>query len=241
MDNSIYITVSRQLALSRDMDVTANNIANMNTTGYEVSHSLFNTFLTADDGRGKISFANDSATYRDTTAGSLRETSNPLDVAIGGEGYFMVDTPQGRRYTRAGNFQIDSSGTLITQEGYPVLDTTEQRIQFTSSDKSITIGGLGNIVVDGEARPQIAVVNFANPQAMQRRGERMYATDQTPIPADNPRVVQGALENGNAQPVTEMTHMIDVQRNFDETAKFIQIMYDIQNKHVTAWTTQNLG
>jgi len=241
MDNAIYITAAHQLALTRDMDVTANNIANMNTPGFDASHNLFTSYLFQDGPRGNVALTNDISTYRDTAAGSARETGNALDLAIGGEGYFIVDTPQGRRYTRAGNFQIDANSTLVTQEGYPVLDVTGQRILFTPQDKAITIGALGNLQVDGQDRSQIAVVNFANPQDMKRMGERMYSTDQVPQPADNPRVMQGTLENSNVQPVIETTHMLEVSRSFEDAAKLVQIFYDVENQHTTSWTQQTNG
>src|SRR5258708_5552303 len=109
MDNSIYVTLSRQLALFRDMDVTANNIANANTTGYNAEHIMFDSFVTKDANQGDrnpVSFANDVATYRNIENGSMQITGNDLDLAIQGNGYFIVETPLGTRYTRAGNFQV---------------------------------------------------------------------------------------------------------------------------------------
>src|SRR4051812_9350277 len=107
MDNNIYIMLSRQMTLFRDMDVTANNIANTNTTGYSAEHILFSSYLTKDVNRGdrnSMAFAHDVSTYRDTESGPMKVTGNDLDMAIQGDGYFTVETPLGTRYTRAGNF-----------------------------------------------------------------------------------------------------------------------------------------
>lgn len=238
MDNSVYITLSRQLALFRDMDTTANNIANMNTTGYTANHTLFQAHMVQDGKRGGMDFSNDVSTYRNTTVGGMQVTGNTLDVAIGGEGYFTVQTPLGTRYTRAGNFQLDGNGTLVTQEGYAVLDNGGQPITFTETDKNIVIGSIGNISVDGDERTQLGIVTFANAQNLQRRGDRMFETADAPAPSPNPKVVQGVLENSNVQPVLEMTHMIEISRQVGSTAKFIEVMYELQRKSTTTWTQQ---
>ncbi len=238
MDNSIYITLSRQLALFRDMDVTANNIANMNTSGYTANQVLFNSYMVKDGKRGGMDFAHDISVWRDTSSGTMRTTGNTLDIAIGGEGYFMVDSPAGRRYTRAGNFEINAEGNRVTPEGYAVLDTNGQRITFTTEDKDLGVGELGNITVDGEERATIGIVTFENPQALERKGERMFASEEEGIPATDPRVMQGVLENSNVQAVREMTHMIEVSRGVGSTAKFIEVMYDLQRKSTAAWTQQ---
>src|SRR5689334_8850044 len=110
MDNGLYVAIQRQLALFRDMDVTANNIANANTVGFNSEHMLFNEYLVKDINQkvqNPMAFPNDVATYRDTQTGTMQVTGNALDIAINGKAYFAVETPLGIRYTRAGNFQID--------------------------------------------------------------------------------------------------------------------------------------
>lgn len=239
MDNGIYITLSRQAALFRDMDVTANNIANMNTTSYNANRVMFESYLTQDGRRGGMDFAHDVAEYRDTQPGTMRVTGNPFDLAIEGDGYFVVETPLGTRYTRAGNFQLDAEGTLVTPEGYAVLDQNNARIVFTQDDRDIVVGSAGNIGVnDGEERATINVVQFANPQLLERRGERMFATEADPLPAEGMRVAQGVLENSNVQAVAEVTHMLKVSRAVGNTAKFIETMYDLQRRSTQIWTQQ---
>lgn len=238
MDNSVYIALSRQLALFRDMEVTATNVANANTTGYQAAHVLFNSYL-VDDGKQKnMAFANDIATYRDISQGSFQSTGNSLDMAISGPGYFMVETPLGERYTRAGNFQIDGNGELVSTEGYPVLDSNRQRIAFTPEDGQVTVGEVGNISVNGEERATLAVVQFDNPQLLERVGDRLFTTDAEPTPSPTSRVLQGTLEGSNVQGVMELTHVIDVSRGVASTAKFIETMYDLERKHVSTWTQQ---
>ncbi len=239
MDNGVYIALSRQLALFRDMEVTAGNIANANTTGYQSSHLMFTSFMVNDAKGTNMNFAHDISTYRNTDKGSFQVTSNPLDVAIKGKGYFTVETPLGVRYTRGGNFQVDANNTLVSAEGYPVLDQNNQRIVFAEdAGNNIAIGSGGNISVNGEEFANIGVVEFENEQLLERVGDRLFATDSTPTISTASEVLQGTLESSNVQSVRELTHMIDVSRGVSSTAKLIEVIYDLQRKNAATWTRQ---
>lgn len=241
MDNSLYVTLSRQIALFRDMDAVANNIANANTTGYNAEHLSFNSYLARDVNQGvrnDMSFAYNPNTYRDMSGGPISVTGNDLDVAIEGQGFFTLDTPLGDRYTRAGNFRLDGSGTLVSLEGYPVLDATGQPIILPENATSIEIGELGNIKVNGEDFGAIGVVQFDNPQLLERLSGRMFKSDAAPNPAESFRVLQGSLEGSNVQPVTELTHMLNLSHSVADTAKFIESMYDLERKTSNTWAQQ---
>ncbi len=241
MDNSVYITLSRQLALFRDMDVTANNIANANTTGFNAEHITFASFLNKDINQGvknPMAFANDISSYRDTRGGAIKATGNQLDMAIQGSGYFTVETALGTRYTRSGNFQVDGEGTLITAEGYAVLDTSGQRIVFPDDTKTIEVGSAGNLKVNGEDFANLGVVQFESEQILERVQGSLFNSDLPPLPNETASVIQGALENSNVQPVIELTHMIEVSRAVASTAKFIESMYDLQRKAANTWAQQ---
>lgn len=242
MDNSVYIALSRQVALFRDMEVTANNLANVNSAGYNASRLLFDSYLVQDGHRDQMAFAANPATWRDDKQGSMRATGGMFDVAIGGPGYFAVQTPLGVRYTRAGNFQLDGNGTLITPQGYQVLDNGGAPITFTPDDREVKIGEAGNISVDGEERGFLGLYTFEHPQLLKRVGDVMFdAGDATPAPAVQPttRVAHGMLESANVEPVREITHMIDVSRSVGSTAKFVEIVYDLQRKAASAWSSQS--
>lgn len=233
MDNSVYITLSRQLTLFSDRDVTANNVANANTTGYSSEHLLFNSYLTKDvnqKDRNPMAFAFDISSYHNLENGAFKTTGNPLDMAIAGDGFFSVETPLGTRYTRAGNFQLDGNGTLVTAEGYPVLDESGQHITFTSETRDILVGEAGNISVNGEAFVKLGIYKFENPQLLERLDSAMFKSEITPDVATDSRVVQGALAGSNVKPVMELTHMIDVSRSVSNTAKMIETLYDLQRK-----------
>src|SRR5690606_32296984 len=135
------------LALFRDMEVTAGNIANANTTAYNSEHILFTSFLEKDVNQGepnKMAFAYDISSYRNTQTGPIRTTGNPFDIAIQGPGYFMIDTPLGVRYTRNGSFQVNQEGALVTPEGYYVLDQSKQPVLLPEDTVSVDIGEAGN-------------------------------------------------------------------------------------------------
>ncbi len=241
MDNSVYITLSRQLALFRDMDVTANNIANTNTTGYSGEHLLFNSYLTKDvnqKNRNDMAFAYDISSYHDFENAPIKATGNPLDLAIASDGFFAVETPLGTRYTRAGNFQLDGAGTLVTATGNPVLSDGGQHITFNPDAKDITIGQAGNISVNGQEFATIGIYKFDNPQLLERLDGAMFKSEITPETLADAKLVQGALSGANVKPVIELTHMIDVSRQVANTAKMIETMYDLQRKSANAWAQQ---
>jgi len=242
MDNSIYVTLSRQLALFRDVDMVANNIANANTTGYNSEHLQFNSYLTKDISQGNknpVNFAYNAYSYRNMETGPMRVTGNDLDVAIEGPGYFTLDTPLGERYTRAGNFQIDGTGTLVNTDGYPVLDISGQPIILPENTTSIQIGEAGNIKVNGEDFGSIGVVQFENPQLLERLSGRIFKSDANPQPAENYRMMQGTLEGANVQPITELTRMIALTHAVSDTAKFIEVVYDLERKASNTWAQQS--
>lgn len=235
MDNGIYIALSRQLGLFRDMEVTANNIANIDTAGYNTERVMFDDYLVRGGDGPKQAYTQDIASYRDTQQGTMKITGNPLDMAISGPGYFAVQTPLGERYTRAGNFQIDLNGTLVTNEGNPVLDVGGQSIIFEPEDTDIEIGETGNLTVNGEERGQIGVFEFANPQLMERMNSTLYRADGLAQPAVESRLLHGTLEGSNVQPVMELTRMMNVSRSVGSTAKLIEAQYELQRKAASTW------
>ena len=222
MHNSLLVGLSRQVTLERQMDVIANNVANVNTNGFKADRSLFQEFLAngaREDnfmaGRDRrISHVMDRATFRDFAQGAFEPTKNPLDVAIDGGGFFVVQTPQGERYTRDGSFQINNQGQLVNSSGYPVLGTGGP-IQFQQTDKQINIAQDGNVtVLEGTARTdsvrgKLRIVRFANPQALQKEGANLYSGGAGV--ADTASVVrQGFVEKSNVNSVLEMSRLIEI-------------------------------
>lgn len=235
MDNSIYISLSRQMALFRDMDVTANNLANVDTPGYNAEKMMFTNYLVDDGNQHKMAFTQDISTYRDTANGRLTATGNPFDLAINGPGYFVIETAAGPRYTKAGNFTIGTDGVLMAPTGNPVLDVNGQRIYMEDTDTDVTVGETGFITVIGqggvqEERGQLAMVEFADQQRMDRLPNQMFATTQQPQEAISSRMLQGTLEMSNVSPVLELVRTTELSRSVNSTAKFIEVMYDLERK-----------
>lgn len=235
MDNSIYITLSRQTALFRDLEVSANNIANANTTGYNAEKLIFSAYLNKDN-KNKDAYANDVSDYRDLSKGAVRMTDNPFDLAITGPGYFQVETPFGTRYTKAGNFQIDAVGTLMTTQGYPVLGNDGGRITIPESAKRIVINGAGQIMADGNDVGQVGLAEFADEQKLERMGDTMFRAKDTPLPADKSRILQGGIESSNVNAVAELIRVQEISRSVGNTAKFIESMYDLERKTSSTYT-----
>lgn len=230
MDNSIYIMLSRQTALFRKMDSTAHNIANVNTTGFQAEKNMFTDYLVDDGNRRKMAFARDRASYLDTREGPMQQTGNQFDLAISGEGYFTVDAGGNRRYTRAGNFTIDAQGYLVTPTGNFVLDDGGQRIQFEEGVQEVVIGEQGSIAVDGQDLGRLGIVEFANQQVLEHESGSLFRASQQPLAAVSSRVLQGVVEKSNVEPVTELVEMTKISRAASSTAKFIEVMYDLQRK-----------
>lgn len=235
MDNSIYIALSYQLTRFRDLEVTANNIANMNTPGYSGEKLSFSEHLERDV-EEQNSYVNDPISYRDTTRGPFRTTENPLDLAISGNAYFQVQTPLGIRYTKAGNFQINEAGNIVTAEGHAVLGAGGGEITLPANTTTIVINGAGEVSADGEIAGQIGMMEFANEQAMKRAGSTLFTAEETPQPSITARMVQGAIESSNVSGVTELTRIIELQRSVTSSARFIETMYDLQRRASQVYT-----
>lgn len=239
MDNSIYITLSRQMALFRDMEVTSNNIANADTPGFNAEKLMFQDYLVKDSNKREDAYAYDPSSYRDTSNGSMKQTGNPFDLAINGDAYFQVQSPLGIRYTRAGNFQVDSEGTLMTNDGYPVLGADGGQITVPTNAMNVAINAAGQMTADGEEIGQVGIMEFQNEQAMTRLGNNMYTSAETPQPSESGRVMQGFLESSNVTAVTEMVRVMNVSRAVTNTAKFIETMYDLERKTGSVYAKQS--
>ena len=237
MDNSIYVALSKQAGAERQMALIANNIANANTPGFKSEASVFAQHL-QKDGTGKTAYVNDIGTIRDNSQGPLQTTGNPLDLAIEGDGFFAVKTPDGERYTRAGNFSINSQGELTNAEGYQVLDQAGQSITFQPEDRKIKVFADGRMEVDGDERATIGVYGFAKNSRPEKLSGSLYSSKDTATVVDEPKVAQGMLENSNVQPIIEMSKMISVQRDYERTAKFINEIYDMQGTAVQTFAKQ---
>ena len=226
METTSYIALSRQSALRNEMSAIANNMANMNTTGYKGERMLFVDQLMrsrsdASIADQKLSYVRDIASFRNTMDGPLTKTGNPLDLAIREDGYFAVQTAGGERYTRNGSLTMDAGGQLVTQQGDPVLTDAGTPVFFAPEDTQITIASDGTISTENGELGKLRIVTFVNQQDMFRAEGGYFATNEQPTAVASPKVAQGMVEGSNVEPILEMARMMEVSRQYISAQKMI--------------------
>ena len=222
MENATYVGLSMQMALETGFDVIANNIANVNTTAYQAQEVMFTEYLANAAGSGEISYVYDVAVMRDVTPGPSMATGNPLDVAIVGEGYFMIETANGIRYTRNGSFRLDGDGQLVSAGGGAVLGEGDQPFFLTADETAITISRDGTVSTENGAIGRLRLVTFENEQEMVKVGDSLFTTEEPPLEATEAEVIQGMIEQSNVQAVLELTSMIEVSRAYQRAQQIIE-------------------
>ncbi|MCB1507585.1 MAG: flagellar basal-body rod protein FlgF [Hyphomicrobiaceae bacterium] len=227
MMNAQLISLSREISLRRELDVVANNLANINTTGFQAESLLFEDYRMPVArasafrmGDRPLAYVRDWATVRDTTAGRFEMTGNPLDVAIDGDAYLVVDTPEGERFTRNGSFQRSPDGMIVNQQGLPVMGL-DGPIYLLPEDSEISIAPDGTVTTDNGPRGRLRLVEFDNEQAMERVGNNLL-TGEDPQPSEFGRVMQGVIEGSNVQPISEISRMIEIQRAYEMQARMVR-------------------
>jgi flagellar basal-body rod protein FlgG len=255
----IFTALSGALAQTLKMDTIANNIANVNTTGFKKDQQTFGEYLTSYEKEQEViqvprvpasiesfyamnggdkGFVDSKGTYTNFEQGSLKFTGGKLDVAIDGQGFFEVGTPSGPQLTRAGNFTVDGNGQLVTKDGFPVLlegdGPAEERTVRFSGQHSAYISDGGEIF-DGENKlGKISLVQVQNLDSLQKVGNNNYSFKSN-LPAEitkvaTPNLKQGFLETSNVNIVNEMTDMIMAQRVFEGTQKAIHAYDQMADK-----------
>ena len=247
MQNALLVGLSRQVTLERQLDVVANNVANVNTTGYKADSSLFEEYLNSgaheDNFAGpdrRVSYVQDRATFRDFSQGPAEQTKNPLDVAIDGGGFLVVQTGGGERYTRDGGLQLNNNGQLVTAAGNPVLGASGP-IVFQPTDHDINVSPDGTItVLEGNSkadsiRGKLRLVSFPNAQKLLKEGSNLYSAGQGPAQPDtSSQVRQGFIEKSNVNGVAEMSRMIEVTRAYTQISTLLQQQSDLHKTAIAA-------
>jgi flagellar basal-body rod protein FlgF len=235
MENPIYIALSRQEALRRQLDVVSNNVANMNTPGFKQQRMLFLEYLSkpAPAPAPKLSMVQDYGVMRDTRPGPISHTANQLDLALQGDGYFAVETIDGQHYTRVGRFQLNNDRQIVDANGLPLLDDGDRPITVPQNAGRITIAGDGAISTEQGQLGQLKLVRFERDQYLDELGGGLYATNEPALPAEDARVVQGAVEDSNVQPVVEMTQMMEIMRQYQSNQRLIETEHERQRNAIT--------
>ncbi|RKQ72157.1 flagellar basal-body rod protein FlgF [Litorimonas taeanensis] len=232
MGDFSYIAISRQSGLMKEMSLVANNMANSDTVGYKRQGAIFAEHIAAIGSTNQsgspehsLSMGHLAAHSPDFGAGSMRPTGGSLDIAIEGEGFFMVNVDGQTQLTRAGNFMTDAEGRLINVDGNAVLDSAEGEIQIPIDAGEIFIAEDGSISANGVELGRIGVAT-ADPQTLSRQGNNNYVAREGFAPSEFTLVRQGYLEDSNVDPMTEISRMIEVQRYYDAGQKIFDMEDD---------------
>jgi flagellar basal-body rod protein FlgF len=227
MDNALYVGLSRQMTLRRELDIVANNIANANTTGFKVEELMVRTEpakpARTNGGSYPVKFVLDDGVARDFGQGALTQTGGDFDLAIEGQGFFKVSTAGGERYTRDGRFTMAPDGKLVTQNGAAVLDEGGGEILIDPLKGPVTFGKNGTVSQGAELLGKIAVVRPTDLASFRKDGDNLYrnTTNDTPQAAPDAKVHQGMLEASNVQSITQITKLIEVSRAYESVAKMM--------------------
>jgi flagellar basal-body rod protein FlgG len=239
MIKGIYKTAASMVPRVRKHEVIANNIANSETAGFKQDSIFLRTVRNEQSKLDKLQPSWEvrmlDDIYTDYTQGTLQKTGGELDLAIEGDGFFVVETPVGEAYTRNGSFSVSPEGTLVDSQGNPVM-TDAGELYVAGSD--IAIGADGQIAVDGEFVGQLQIVDFPKPYQLEKRAGSLFVPqgDAVPEPVEGAMVRQGYLERSNVDVLREMVDMIDSYRAFETGQRMIQI----QDESV-AKATNDLG
>lgn len=231
MNSGLYAALSGNLTAMKRLDVLSNNLANVNTAGFKKDRMAFESLLMASTGaaNGDQPVLANNTFFTDFSAGPVKQTGNTFDLALEGEGFFVVNTPQGPAYTRQGTFQRDSAGKLVTRDGYEVAGSGA----LILNGGRVEIDAKGAVQVDGAQVGTLQVVDFPKPYALQKIGEGLFvpANPQiVPQPAATPVVRQGFLEESNVNVVMEMAQLIETNRFFETCQKVVQAYDNVAAK-----------
>ena len=228
MSDGIYLATAGAVAQSQALDTTANNIANASTTGFRADRVTFKEALTGAKSVDTAMVAH-AGTRVDQQAGALDHTDSPLDCALEGEGYFGVQTKDGARYTRAGNFQLDTNRNLVTAEGNALRGEGGAPINIPPDAGQITIAPDGTVGADGTTVGKLELVKFA-PNQMKREGSTLFAATGKPTAGDPPKVHSGMLEASNVNVVRGIVDLVKVSRSYESLMQVIQGYHDVETR-----------
>lgn len=223
MDNAGYITLTRLSGLNREMRVIAHNIANASTTGFRREGLVFSEFVRGGNGiEDSLSMALANTRHTYLMQGALEQTNGSFDLAIQGEGFFQVETPQGPRLTRAGMFTPNAAGELVTMDGHRLLDAGGAPVFVPPDARNIALARDGSFSADGQPFAQLGAVRPVDPVTMTRVGGTLFAVAGDIEPVPEAEMLQGFLEASNVDPMTELARMITVQRAYEQGQRLLE-------------------
>lgn len=249
MADGIYTALTGAVAQQQTLDVIANNVANVNTAGYRADRAAFSQFLAgaqknpqAVSQLGQLPksadrFVHIDVVTHDQTDGVLKLTGNPLDMALSGDGFFMVSTPQGERLTRAGSFRMRGDGTLSTSDGFDVLGENGQPIHLPST-ANVKVSATGVIQADEQIIGKLKLVRAQDPATLEKESATLFKTTPNAllVNATDVTVSQGHIESSNVNAVAGLNELITVNRSFEALQKVIDTFQKLDER-----TARELG
>lgn len=228
MENASYTTLTRQSGLMREMSVIANNIANANTTGYRQEGLIFSEVIQNVSDAPSLSMATARARMTSLAPGNMTQTGGPYDFAIDGDGFFLIQTPDGDRLSRAGHFMPNNQGDLVTADGHRVLDAGGAPLFVPQGTGAISVASDGTISANGQLVGQVGVVRPSAGTQILRDDGVHFRADGPVEPNLDARIRQGFLEGSNVDPMTQIARMIEVQRAYEMGQSFA----DTENERI---------
>ena len=238
MDNALYVGLSRQMTLRRELDIVANNIANMDTTGFKVESLMVETEPMAPahtfGAPRPVKFVIDRSVGRDFGQGVLRQTGAPFDLGIQGDGFFRVRTADGEQFTRDGRFHMDEAGRLVTEDGAALLDEGGGEIAIDPKLGSVMIAKDGTVSQGSERLGKVGLARFDELSVLEKVGDNRYrnTSNAQAQPATGSVIQQGMLEGSNVKPVAEITRMIEITRTYESVAKMMDANAELSRRSI---------
>lgn len=239
MEDQSYITLTRQTGLLREMQVVANNIANAATTGYRQEGVVFSEYVRSVDNAASVSMGQGNVGTTSIEQGALRETGGRFDFAIEGDGFFLIETPDGVRLTRSGAFSPSANGDLVNMDGYPVLDAGGAPVFVPGDAVDISVGPDGTLSADGALLGQIGLVRPLDSKDLVRQGGVLFNAESGFEPSDSARMLQGFLEGSNVETITQLARMIEIQRAYEMGQSFLETEDERVRRTMDAMIKQN--
>ena len=220
MDATGYTTLARQSGLMAEMGVVAHNIANISTTGFRREGVIFSEYVKRLDDAPSLSMAHASARHMDLRQAGLSQTGGAFDFAVQGEGFFLLETPEGQRLTRSGSFTPNAEGELVSMDGHRLLDAGGTPVFVPPDAGPVSMGADGTLSAKGEPFARIGLWQASDPLSLRHQGGTMFEAKDIE-PAEGGTLMQGALEDSNVNPISEIARMITVQRAYEMGQKFL--------------------
>ncbi|MDP6429717.1 MAG: flagellar basal-body rod protein FlgF [Rhodospirillales bacterium] len=232
MTSAVYVSMSKQMVLRKQMEAIAQNLANITTPAFKNERVTFKEHLMPGPDGDMVSYVAEDKVQRDMTPGSYSNTGNDLDIAISGPGWFVIEADEGEFYTRRGHLRLDEDRTLVASSGEPILSDDDSEITLEEGDGVISISKDGTVSAESGILGRIKVVTFENESILQKAASGRFTSTEEPteLKAEETRLQQGVLESSNVNPILEMTRMIDVLRSYQSTQKLSKTDHDLQRR-----------